>query len=416
MRVPEVVQTPDMLMSPVSDRVGGTGRHRAWQGDQRGPVRQHYGWYKSQVRKWNCHYSSAAPAAPVGSSTNSMKLIVSTQSSYLTLKDFGNNMQLLFAILLKYIFVPQALTSSLLAAALAVPEADPHGAIQVGPGGISAAWPAAYGPLGSSTCYGCRGKRSAEAEAAPEAEPHYGYGYRYPSYGYRGYYYGKRSAEAEPHGVYGVAGYGYGLPGHSFTAVSAPAYGHYLGKRSAGAEAEAKPEAEASPEAEAAAEAEPHYGAYGYGLPYAYGHVAHPYVNLYGKRSAEADAHGYGYGWSRGYGYRGYYYGKRSAGAEAEANAEAEASPEAEAAAEAEPHYGVYGYGLPYAYGHVAHPYVNLYGKRSAGAEAEAKPEAEASPEAEAAAEAEPHYGVYGYGLPYAYGHVAHPYVNLYGK
>merc|ERR1711890_198901 len=81
--------------------------------------------------------------------------------------------------------------------------------------------------MGESTCFGCRGKRSADAEPTADADAYYGYGYG------RGYGYG-----------YPYGGYGYGR------------YGHYLGKRSADAEAE------------------PHLGYYGY--PYAYGY--YPYA------------------------------------------------------------------------------------------------------------------------------------------
>merc|ERR1711974_348693 len=46
------------------------------------------------------------------------------------------------------------------------------------------------------------GKRSADAESAPnadaKAEPWYGWGYGWPHYGGYGYAYGKRSADAEP--------------------------------------------------------------------------------------------------------------------------------------------------------------------------------------------------------------------------
>merc|ERR1711946_111518 len=108
------------------------------------------------------------------------------------------------------------------------------------------------------------------------------------------------------------------------------------------------------------------------------------------------------YSQSTCYGCRpGYAYGKRSA------DAEAEADPALL--------YGAYGYGLPYAYGaypyayglpgEVAAPtasgYLNLDGKRSADAEAEADPALL--------------YGAYGYGAyPYAaYG--AYPYGYRYG-
>merc|ERR1711962_1051178 len=95
-------------------------------------------------------------------------------------------------------------------------------------------WPGVVAPGFSSQCFGCRGKRSAEADA--EA----GY-YGHPYYGY-GHYYG--------------LGYGYGhaLPGHSYTHVH-----RALGKRSA--------------------EAEPGY----YGYPYGYGYYGYPYH--YGYRA-----------------------------------------------------------------------------------------------------------------------------------
>merc|ERR1739846_159907 len=54
-------------------------------------------------------------------------------------------------------------------------------------------WPGVSTPFGSSTCFGCRGKRSAEAEADADADAeahygYYGYGHRYGYGGYRGYY------------------------------------------------------------------------------------------------------------------------------------------------------------------------------------------------------------------------------------
>merc|ERR1712168_810093 len=105
-------------------------------------------------------------------------------------------------------------------------------------------WPGVAGPGFSSTVYGLRGKRSADAES----DAYYG-GYGYPL-GYRGYGYG---------GLYGYGRRYYG--------------GYYRGKRSADAE----------PEADA------YYGGYGYGRGYGY----------------PLAYRGYGYG---GYGYgRGYY-------------------------------------------------------------------------------------------------------------
>merc|ERR1712088_281332 len=95
-------------------------------------------------------------------------------------------------------------------------------------------WPSISAPGGSSTCFGCRGKRSAEADA--EAGYHGGYyGYPYGHY-YAGY------------------GYGYALP-NGYTHVQ-----RALGKRSA--EAEAEPGH--------------HYGHYGY-YGYPYGYYGYPY-------------------------------------------------------------------------------------------------------------------------------------------
>merc|ERR1711936_1373242 len=167
---------------------------------------------------------------------------------------------------------------------IAAVSADPWGYFGYGYGLLKnphLSWPGVVAPGFESTCFGCRGKRSADA--------HYGYGYG------RGYGYG-----------YPYGGYGYGR------------YGHYLGKRSADAEAE------------------PHLGYYGY--PYAYGYypyalhlpkvapiakdgvAVHPGVatsfvsrspqGARGKRSAEPWGYGYPYGF---YGYP-YHYGAGVAG------------------------------------------------------------------------------------------------------
>ena len=111
-------------------------------------------------------------------------------------------------------------------------------------------WPGVSTPYSQSTCYGCYGKRSADAE--PEADAYYGYGYAPYAHGYRraygyGYpyrYYGKRSADAEPeadaayygYAAYAPYAYGYGLgvaahPGYATSFVARSPQG--LGKRSA---------------------------------------------------------------------------------------------------------------------------------------------------------------------------------------
>merc|ERR1711884_269426 len=151
-------------------------------------------------------------------------------------------------------------------------------------------WPSVSGPYYTSTCFGCRGKRSADAE--PEADAHYGYGY---------------------------AGYGYGLPGYSYASFGTP-YGHYLGKRSADADAHGlinnvnrvsglspfpsytsawpgahvmvnhfgKRSADAEPEADAWGVAGHPYGGTSYVGRTVWGF---PSMHHYGKRSADADPH-----------------------------------------------------------------------------------------------------------------------------
>merc|ERR1712062_202392 len=80
-------------------------------------------------------------------------------------------------------------------------------------------WPGVTTPYSQSTCYGCYGKRSADAEAGPALfYAPYGYGYGYPyAYGYR-------------YGLPGVAGH----PGAATSFVARSPQG--VGKRSADAE------------------------------------------------------------------------------------------------------------------------------------------------------------------------------------
>merc|ERR1712193_221949 len=113
-------------------------------------------------------------------------------------------------------------------------------------------WPGVRAPGFSSTCFGCRGKRSAEADA----EPGY-YGYPYGSYGYNFGSYGY------PHGSYGYRAYG--------SAATSFEYRSPQGLRGKGS---------------AEADAEPGYHGYPYGS----------YGNFYGS-----------YGYPHGsYGYRAY--------------------------------------------------------------------------------------------------------------
>jgi len=177
-----------------------------------------------------------------------------------------------------------AIAFATLAVAMGAPEADAHYA----PALYNAYpnWPGVATPYYSSTCFGCRGKRSADAEAdAYYGYPGYGfgYGYGYPAYGYghatsfearspQGLR-GKRSAEAYGYGYAPFAyHYGPGIAGHPGAATSFVARSPQglRGKRSADAEA--------------------HYGypAYGHG----YGHHAGGFTQ----------AHGLGYGYAYGLG------------------------------------------------------------------------------------------------------------------
>merc|ERR1712218_453314 len=149
----------------------------------------------------------------------------------------------------------------LLASVFAEPEADPkawyasYGYPYAGLtyAGAYAGYPATYGyGLGygyNGYALGAHyiGKRSADSDA--EAKPWLAY----PNYGYAGYPYAAYA------GAYGAYPYAYGLGYNGYALGGA----HLIGKRSA--EAEAKPEA--------------WYGAYGYGAyPYAYGGYGYPYA------------------------------------------------------------------------------------------------------------------------------------------
>merc|ERR1712154_139844 len=144
------------------------------------------------------------------------------------------------------------------------------------PYGHQQAWPGVRAPGFSSTCFGCRGKRSAEAEA----EPAYGF------YGYHPYAYGF-------YRPYGIA-----------TSYEQRSPQGLRGKRSADEAAPAEADAEAAPY---------YYGYYGHQLNwpsyYAPGFSSTVW-GARGKRSAEP-AYGY-YGYP--YGYYGYRYGPGIAG------------------------------------------------------------------------------------------------------
>merc|ERR1711955_123244 len=161
--------------------------------------------------------------------------------------------------------------------------------------------------------------------AEPEAKADADAALLYGAYGYGGY------AAPYPLGYAGYAGYaGYG--GYAYGAYPYTYGAHYLGKRSADAEPEAK------------ADAALLYGAYGYG--------ASPYYGGYSLGYAASPYYG-------GYAYGARYLGKRSADAEPKADADAALL------------YGSYGYaspiyggyrayaGYPYTYG--AYPAYGAY-------------------------------------------------------
>jgi len=203
-----------------------------------------------------------------------------------------------------------------------------------------------------------------ESEAKADAKPWLAYS----NLGYAGYPY---AAGYSTYGAYPYATYGLGYTGYT-------GYGaHFVGKRSAEAESDAKPWLTYA-----------NYGAYGYaGYPYAstYGAYAYPSA-VYSHAAYAAPVATYA---------GAHFIGKR------EAEAESDAKPWLTYA-----NYGNYGYaGYPYAstYGAYAYPSVyrhaayaapayttygaaHLIGKRSADSEPESW------------------YGAYGYASPYTYG------------
>merc|ERR1711899_187734 len=91
-------------------------------------------------------------------------------------------------------------------------------------------WPGVVAPGFSSQCFGCRGKRSAEADAEPG---YYGYGHALPGHSYTHVHraLGKRSAEADAEpGYYGLPyyGYPYGYYGYPIIPAIKSGYEHDL--------------------------------------------------------------------------------------------------------------------------------------------------------------------------------------------
>merc|ERR1712241_968963 len=70
-------------------------------------------------------------------------------------------------------------------------------------------WPAAYGPGFSSMCFGCRGKREAEADALMPGYGRHPTGVSYRGrtiYGYKPWVFGRRKREADAEPYYGIGG------------------------------------------------------------------------------------------------------------------------------------------------------------------------------------------------------------------
>merc|ERR1719244_2241048 len=165
------------------------------------------------------------------------------------------------------------LLTTCMAAALATPEPGYY---------TQNYWPTRVTPYSYSTCYGCYGKRSADAQPG-----YLGYAYGLPTYGYG---YGLRSYG------YGIGRVSTGVGLHPTGAVYESRSAQGLGKRSA--------------------DAEPGYYTQNYWptrvTPYSYSTC----YGCYGKRSADAEPGylGYGYGLpAYGYGY-GYGIGRVSTG------------------------------------------------------------------------------------------------------
>merc|ERR1712045_51090 len=108
------------------------------------------------------------------------------------------------------------------------------------------AWPSVSGPYYTSTCWGCRGKRSADADAhglinnvnrVSGLSPFPSYTAAWPGAHVMVNHFGKRSADAEPEAdAWGVAGHPYGGTSYVGRTVWGFPSMHHYGKRSADAD------------------------------------------------------------------------------------------------------------------------------------------------------------------------------------
>jgi len=107
----------------------------------------------------------------------------------------------------------------LLSALAAVALAEPHYGYYGYPYYHQLGWPSVRAPGFSSTCWGCRGKRSAEVDNVNRvsgSSPFPSYTAAWPGATVSVNHMGKRSAEPEPHGFYGYYGYPYGYYGYPY--------------------------------------------------------------------------------------------------------------------------------------------------------------------------------------------------------
>merc|ERR1711910_166799 len=104
-------------------------------------------------------------------------------------------------------------------AAVALAEPGPHYGYYGYPYHHQLQWPSVRAPGFSSTCWGCRGKRSAEVDNVNRvsgSSPFPSYTAAWPGATVSVNHMGKRSAEPEPHGFYGYYGYPYGYYGYPY--------------------------------------------------------------------------------------------------------------------------------------------------------------------------------------------------------
>merc|ERR1712038_1435850 len=126
-------------------------------------------------------------------------------------------------LLLLTVFVAFALAEEATEEAKAEAPAVPTVAVHpfYGLWGHQLQWPGIRAPGFSATCFGCRGKRSADAEPGYYGYPYYGFGFGYghalPGHSYAHVHrvLGKRSAEPGYYHPYGFYGYPYHFGYHA---------------------------------------------------------------------------------------------------------------------------------------------------------------------------------------------------------